>query len=99
MSYRLGTDVRIKDRGETLELECPNCKSKVKFGLFTNMENRFEALYPFLNSKTVYFLVCPKCASVYTVDEAKGDEFRKGEKLSIGNFDLKPLKVFNNEND
>lgn len=98
MNYRLGTDIRIKDRGETLTLACPKCNKKVNFELFTNMENKFEAAFPFLNSKTVYFLVCPSCASVYTVDEAKGDEFRKGEKLSIGNFDLKELKSFNENN-
>lgn len=95
MNYRLGTDIRIKDRGETLTLTCPKCDKKVNFELFTNMENRFEASFPFLNSKTVYFLVCPNCASIYTVDETKGDEFRKGERLSIGNFDLKELKSFN----
>lgn len=98
MNYRLGTDIRIKDRGYTLELECPNCKNKVNFEVFTNMENRFSSHYPFLNVKTIYFLVCPSCASVYTVSEARGDEFRKGEKLSIGNFDLGTLKPFNNEN-
>lgn len=86
MNYRLGTDVRIKDRGNTVELKCPKCKNKVNFEIFTNMDNRFDASYPFLNSKTVYFLICPKCASIYTVDELKGDQFRKGEKISNWKF-------------
>ncbi len=98
MEYRLGTDIRVRDRGKTLELECPNCKNKVNFGVFTNMDIHLEPKYPFFGSNTVYFLVCPKCASIYTVDEAKGDDFKKGEKLSIGNFDLKTLKEFKHDN-
>lgn len=94
MEYRLGTSLKIKDRGETETLECPNCKNKVKFGVFTNMDNRLIPEFPLFESTSIYFLVCPKCASIYTVDETKGDNFKKGEKLSIGNFDLKNLKAF-----
>lgn len=94
MQYRLGTDIRVKDRGRTLELECPNCKNKVNFGVFTNMDIHLDVKYPFFDSNRVYFLVCPKCASIYTVDETKGNDFKNGEKLSIGNFDLKTLKEF-----
>lgn len=97
MEYRLGNSLKVKSKGETTPIECPCCKNKVRFGVFSNMDVRLIAEYPLLNAETVYFLVCPKCASIYTVDEFKGDEFTKGEKYSIGNFDLKPLKEFKNE--
>lgn len=99
MEYRLGTSLKVKAKGETAELECPCCKNKVEFGVFSNMDTRLIPEFPLINSTCIYFLVCPKCASIYTVDEAKGDEFSKGEKLSIGNFDLKPLKEFKSKND
>ena len=90
MEYRLGNSKWVHQRGETVELVCPNCHNKVNFGVFSN----FERL---LDTQTVYFLVCPECASVYTVEEARGKAFQKGEKLSIGNFDLKSLKKFKSE--
>lgn len=98
MEYRLGNSLRVKDKGRTELIECPCCKCKAQFGVFTNMDTRLVAEYPLLDVKTVYFLVCPKCASVYTVDEANGDSFCDGEPLAIGNYDLKPLKVFKDEN-
>ena len=65
---------------------CPNCgfplQKFLKENNFTNIQG---------------VLVCPKCASVYTVEEARGKAFQKGEKLSIGNFDLKSLKEFKSE--
>ena len=88
MEYRLGTGIKIKDSGETVPLVCPKCDNKVQFHLFSNIENRLKAEFPFFKSGNVYFLICPKCASVFTVDEMKGKTFDKGEKLSIGNFDF-----------
>lgn len=98
MEYRLGTGLKIKDRGETVSLVCPKCNENVHFHLFSNIENRLNAKFPFIKSNQVYFLICPKCASVFSVDEAKGKSFDKGEKLSIGNFDFKTLKEFKNGN-
>lgn len=97
MEYRLGTDVNIYDLGETLELTCPNCNEKVRFGVYSNIERRAAVKFPPVNITLVHFLVCPKCASIFTVDEQKGKNFAKGEKLSIGNFDLKTLKEFKGE--
>lgn len=94
MEYKLGNSLRVKSRGETLELTCPNCQENVNFGVFSNYERRLAVKPSLLDCNTVYFLVCPKCASIYTVDEAKGDCFKHGEKLSIGNFDLKTLKEY-----
>lgn len=94
MEYKLGNSLRVKSRGETLELTCPNCKNEVNFGVFSNYERKIVVKPSLLDCSTVYFLVCPKCASIYTVDEAKGDSFKQGEKLSIGNFDLKILKEY-----
>lgn len=94
MEYRLGTSIKVKEKGETENLECPCCKSNVKFSVFSNMDTRLIPNFPLIDSTCIYFLVCPNCASIYTVDETKGDEFTKGEKLSIGNFDLKSLKEF-----
>lgn len=96
MKYRLGTGLKIKDKGETVSLVCPKCENRVKFSVFSNIENRLNSNFPFIDTKNVYFLVCPKCASVYTVDEIKGKTFETGEKLSIGNFDFKTLKEFHN---
>lgn len=96
MEYRLGTGLKIKDKGETVSLVCPKCENKVNFKVFSNIENRLDSKFPFIDSKNIYFLICPKCASIYTVDEIKGETFDKGEKLSIGNFDLKTLKEFKN---
>lgn len=94
MEYRLGNSLRIKSRGDTVELTCPKCKEKVQFGVFSNFERRLAPKITLLDCNTVYFLVCPECAAVFTVDETKGDSFKKGQKLSIGNFDLKMLKEF-----
>ncbi|MCD7797259.1 MAG: hypothetical protein LUG95_06585 [Clostridiales bacterium] len=94
MEYRLGNSIRIKSRGETLELTCPGCGEKVNFGVFSNFERRLAVKMPPLDCQTVYFLVCPNCAKIYTVDEKKGDSFKKRQKLSIGNFDLQTLKEF-----
>ncbi|MCD7871843.1 MAG: hypothetical protein LUG21_00715 [Clostridiales bacterium] len=94
MEFRLGNSIKVKDKGSTVKLECPKCKNKVHFQVFTNMDTRITAEYPLLDVKTVYFLICPKCASIFTVDEDLGDEFQNGEKYSIGNFDLKPLNRF-----
>lgn len=77
-----------------MELTCPNCNKKTQFGVFSNYERRLAAKLTLFDCNTVYFLICPECAAVYTVDETKGDCFKKGEKLSIGSYDLKPLKEF-----
>lgn len=94
MEYRLGNSLRIKDRGETEEIDCPCCGGRVKFKVFRNMDIRLVSEYPLIDAKGVYFLVCPKCASVYTVDEDQGDLLAKGEKRAVGSFDLKKLKEF-----
>ncbi|MGN1202523.1 MAG: hypothetical protein ACI4RF_04455 [Eubacterium sp.] len=94
MEYRLGNSLRVKSRGETVELTCPSCNKKVQFGVFSNFERRLAPKITLLDCNTVYFLICPECAAVYTVDEAKGDSFKNGQKLSIGNYDLKPLQEF-----
>lgn len=77
-----------------MELTCPNCDKKVQFGVFSNFERRLAPKITLLDCKTVYFLVCPECASVFTVDEEKGKSFKKGQKSSIGSLDLKPLQEF-----
>ena len=98
MEYRLGTDNRIKARGETVELTCPQCGKKGHFGVFSNFERRIAVKLPLpLECQTVYFLVCPNCAAVFGVVEQKGDDFKKGSPLSICNFDLKELKPFKPE--
>ncbi|MCC8072815.1 MAG: hypothetical protein LIO62_01635 [Clostridiales bacterium] len=90
MEYRLGNSKYVKYRGDSREITCPKCQSKVNFGVFSNYDRRLDA-HELLNCKTVYFLVCPKCASIFTVDEAKGDSFKKGQKLSITDIDLSTL--------
>lgn len=94
MEYKLGNYRKIKSSGDTVELTCPTCNKKVNMGVFSNKETRLTAEMPFVESGIVYFVVCPECAGVFGVDETKGNNFTKGEKLSIGNFDLKELKKY-----
>lgn len=93
MEYRLGNSIRIKSKGETIKLKCPHCEKEVQFGVFSNIERRLDA-EKFLDVKTVYFLICPNCTSVYTVDEVTGDEFTKGRQDAIDTWDFKDLKEF-----
>ena len=97
MEFRLGNSRWVHQRGETVSIVCPECKNKVNFGVFSNFERHLAVKATLLDCKNVYFLVCPECASVFTVEEARGKAFQKGVKLSIGNFDLKPLKEFKSE--
>ncbi len=94
MEYRLGNSIRVKDKGDTDPIECPNCKNTVRFKVFRNMDLRLIPEYPLINAQGVYFLICPKCASIYTVDEDQGDLLAKGEKYAVGPYDLKKLKEF-----
>lgn len=94
MDYRLGKSLRIIERGQTVELECPKCKKKVLFSVFTNNDTKLTASLPFITNEDVYFLVCPECAGVFGVDSVKGKNFKNGKKLAIGNFDLNELKEF-----
>lgn len=94
MDYRLGKSLRIIERGQTVKLECPKCKKKVLFSVFTNNDTKLTASLPFITNEDVYFLVCPECAGVFGVDNGKGKNFKNGEKLAIGNFDLNELKEF-----
>ena len=88
MEYRLGNSRKVKSRGETQQLICPKCAKNVKMGVFSNFERRLAVKPTLLDLNTVYFLVCPECASVFTVDEITGDEFVKGRKNVIEEWDL-----------
>lgn len=94
MEYRLGNSLRIKSRGETLETICPKCRKTVNFGIFSNFERRIVPKITLLDCNTVYFLVCPECAGIFTVDQQKGDEFKSGNKFAITDTDLTELKEF-----
>ncbi len=94
MEYRLGNYRRIKANGITVTLVCPKCSAKTEMSLFSNKKTALTADMPFLKNENIYFLVCPACAAVFGVDEAKGDLLKKGEKLAIGNYDLKELNRF-----
>ncbi|MBQ9532171.1 MAG: hypothetical protein IJR70_08875 [Eubacterium sp.] len=94
MEYRFGNAIKIKEHGLTEKLTCPNCDKKVSFSVFSNSDGRLDSKFPFYKTCNVFILVCPECSSVFTVDEDKADTFKKGEKLSIGNFDLKEPEKF-----
>lgn len=94
MDYRLGNNKKIKTVGETEMLTCPKCENAVVMSVYSNGEMRLSPEFPIVSSGTVYFLVCPSCGAVFGVDEDKGNNFKKGEKLSIGNYDLKELEAF-----
>ena len=94
MEYRIGNYRKIKANGETVELVCPKCDKKVNMSVFSNGQFKLKESFPFFKNGEVFFLICPSCAGVFGVDETKGKTFDKGEKLSIGNFDLKELDKF-----
>lgn len=94
MDYRFGNSNKVNEQGTTNELICPKCGKKVEMSVFTNSEGKLDASFPFFKSGNVFILVCPECASVYTVDRDKGELFKKGEKLAIGDFDLKEPEKF-----
>jgi len=93
MEYKLGNSKYVKSRGDTYELVCPECKKMAQFGVFSNFERHLAAKFPPLDLNTVYFLVCPECASVFTVDEEIGNKFLK-HREDITEQDLKKLKVY-----
>lgn len=95
MEYKLGNSKKIKSFGETNDITCPNCKKDVKLSVFSNNDTRFIAKLPLIESNSIYFLVCPECSSIYTVNNSNGKSFKNGNKLSIMQGDLKNLKEFN----
>ncbi len=81
MEYRLGNANKIKDKGQLSKpLECPNCKNEVIFSVFSNGETRLDAK-TFIKTGNVYFLICPKCASVFTMDESLGKSLKKKDTV------------------
>lgn len=94
MEYRIGNSYKIKSIGETEELTCPKCNEKVNLSVFSNFSTKLKADFPLIDAKNIYFLVCPKCSALFGVDTEKGNVFKKGSKLAIGNFDLKELEKF-----
>jgi uncharacterized protein YbaR (Trm112 family) len=94
MNYKFGNSNKIYEQGSTAPLTCPKCNKKVEFAVLSNFEGRLKGEFPFFDSSNVYILVCPECSSLFTVDEEKGKQFKKGEKLAIGNFDLKEPKKY-----
>lgn len=94
MEYRIGKDKRLSEIGQTDTLVCPKCKSKVKFSVFSNKDLSLTTKLPLVKIQDVFFLVCPECAGIFGVDNAKGKEFKNGEALAIGNYDLKELTQF-----
>ncbi len=94
MEYRLGNSKWVKSAGDTVEITCPECNEKGHFGVFTNADTRLKTTFPLFTNNDVYFLVCPKCATVFTVEESIGKTFKDGELLSIGDYSLKKLKKF-----
>lgn len=94
MNYKLGNSKYIKPLGETEELTCPKCNSKVKLSVFSNFEARAISKLPLVKTGNVYFLICPSCSAVYGVDESNGKTFKNGEKFAILQGDLKSLKEY-----
>lgn len=95
MEYKLGNSRKIKSRGDTVNLICPKCNKEGQFGVFSNFERHLAIKPSLLDLNTVYFLVCPNCAGIFTVDEITGKEFSKGRQTAIDAWDLTELKEFN----
>lgn len=96
MEYRLGNSRKIKTKGKEVCLVCPNCNKETAFGLFSNLERKIVIKPNLLDLKKVYFLVCPNCAAIYTVDEEIGNEFVK-YNVPINPEELTRLKEFKPE--
>lgn len=94
MEYKIGNSRFVKSRGETYLLNCPNCKKLSEFGVFSNYKRTLVPQFPPIDCNTVYFLICPNCATIYTVDETVGDSFKKGNREDITEQDLKPLDEY-----
>lgn len=94
MEYRVGNSKKVKSKGDTYSLICPKCKKLSEFGVFSNFKRELTAEFPPIDYSTVYFLVCPNCAEIFTVDEAVAKEFAKGAREAITEKDLKQLKPF-----
>lgn len=97
MEFRLGNSKRIKQRGFTQYIICPHCKKEVSFSVFSNLERKLAVKITLLDLNTVYFLVCPECASVFSVDSNKGELFKDGEISAITSSDLKEPCIFKNK--
>lgn len=93
MEYRIGNSKKIFEKGQTLKIKCPKCNNDVKFSIFTNLDTQLVTKLPVVKLKNVYFLICPECASAFTVDSKIGKEFVKG-KATIEAKDLKELNKY-----
>ncbi len=93
MEYRLGNALKIKDKGVLPEdIECPECKKSVRFSVFSNIETRLDA-ETIIKSRNVFFLICPECASVFTMDENLGKSLKKKDTV-VWTSDLLKLEKF-----
>lgn len=96
MEYRLGNSRKIKVKDRELKLVCPECKQEVSFGIFSNLERKLVLKPNLLDLNNIYFLVCPNCAAIYTVEEEIGNEFVK-YNVPINPEELTRLKEFKPE--
>ena len=60
--------VYTKRLGDSNEIACPVCSSNVSFALFENLDISPVASILGKAGET-YFAVCPKCASIFNVNE------------------------------
>ena len=93
MQYRLGNAIKIKDKGLLPEeIECPKCRKSVRFSVFSNGDTRLDA-ETIIKSKTVYFMICPECKTVFTMDEHLGKSLKKKDTV-VWTSDLTELEEF-----
>lgn len=93
MEYRLGNANKIKEKGELPKpIKCPNCNKTVKFSVYSNGETRLDA-ETIIKSGNVYFMICPECLSVFTMDESLGKSLKKKDTV-VWDSDLLKLQEF-----
>lgn len=95
MEYRLGNSKKIKQKGDTAEIKCPKCGKLGQFGIFSNLDTRLIPCFPLVNVDTVYFAVCPNCASIFGTDKDSYKAFTKGDMSAINTDKLFDLLEFN----
>lgn len=94
MEYKkLGNSKKLFNAGTTSAITCPKCNKRTEMSVFKNRDTKLIAKMPLINSEFVYLVVCPCCASMFSVKNSKGKTLEKGEKLAIGDYDLEELST------
>lgn len=94
MEYKLGNSKKLKEAGKTTNMICPKCNNSVEFAVFTNLDTSIIPKLPLIKLENKYLLVCPNCASMFTVDAKTAKNANQKQPLSLNPEDLKELEIY-----